>query len=217
MPAITKSPTRTGTDPARLFGATAGLAVVTGALVMLVALVDAPGSWLRGYVSEAGTTASPLATAYRWGLLLLAAGVALLGLALRPSSRLAFALLSGAAVMAATSGAVPCTDRCPLPPFEPTTVGDVVHTAASILGMVTLAGAMAAVALTPAFRLAARRLAAVATAVTVPLGGALGLIMLFVGRGSAGATLERIMLVIAVSWLTGHAALTVLRSSVKVE
>lgn len=219
MPAIIKpvTPEPTGTDPARMLGAAAGLAVVAGALVMLVALVDAPGSWLRGYVSEAGTTASPLATAYRWGLLLLAAGVALLGLALRPVSRLVFALLGSAALMAATSGTVPCTDRCPLPPFEPTTVGDVVHTAASILGMVALVGAMATVTVISVFQPATRRLAAVAAALTVPLGGALGLIMLFVGRGSAGATLERIMLVVAVSWLSGTAALTFLRSSVKVE
>jgi len=219
MPAIMKPPPPqpTGTDPARLLGATAAIAVAAGALIMLVALVDAPGSWLRGYVSEAGTTSSPLASAYRWGLLLLAAGVALLGLALRPASRLVFALLGSAAVMAATSGTVPCTDRCPLPPFEPTTVGDVVHTAASIAGMVALAGAMAAITLTPALRPATRRLAAVATALTVPLGGALGMIMLFVGRGPVGAGLERIMLVVVVSWLCGTGLLTFLRHSVKVE
>ena len=219
MPAIIKpvTPEPTGTDVPRALGTAAGLAVVAGALVMLVALVTTPGSWLHGYVRQAGTTASPLATAYRWGLLLLAAGVALLGLALPPASRLVFALLSSAALMAATSGLVPCTDRCPLPPFEPTTVGDVVHTAASIAGMVALAGAMAAVTLTSVFQTAARRLAAVATALTVPLGGTLGLIMLFVGRGHTGATLERIMLFVAVSWLSGTAVLTFLRSSVKVE
>src|SRR4051794_6791725 len=39
---------------ARALPVVAGLAVLTGAVIMLVALVAAPGSWLRGYVSEAG-------------------------------------------------------------------------------------------------------------------------------------------------------------------
>jgi Protein of unknown function (DUF998) len=206
----------TGTDAGRALSAAAVLAVVVGALIMLVALVTAPGSWLQGYVSEAGTSVSPLATAYRWGLVLLAAGVALLGLALRPASRLLLALLSSAGVLAATSGVVPCTDQCPLPPFERTTVSDVVHTAASIVGMAVLAGAMLTVALTPLFTRVMRRLALIATVLTVPLGGALGLTMLFVGRGLTGAILERILLIVAVSWLSGTALLTLLRSSVKV-
>ncbi|UQU66278.1 DUF998 domain-containing protein [Couchioplanes caeruleus] len=206
----------TGNDTGSALSAAAVFAVVVGALIMLVALVNAPGSWLQGYVSEAGTAVSPLATAYRWGLVLLAAGVALLGVALRPASRLLLTLLGSAGVLAATSGAVPCTDQCPLPPFESTTVSDVVHTAASIVGMAVLAGAMLTVALTSLFTRVMRQLALVATVLTVPLGGALGLTMLFVGRGLAGAVLERILLIVAVSWLSGTALLTLLRSSVKV-
>ncbi|MEV4638491.1 DUF998 domain-containing protein [Actinoplanes sp. NPDC049548] len=204
-------------DVTRARGAAAGFAVPVGALIMVIALVATPGPWWQGYVSEAGTAAAPWATAYRAGLVLLGAGVALLGLALRPSSRAVAALLGGAAVLAATSGTVPCTDRCPLPPFEPTTWGDVVHTAASIVGMVLLAGAMAVVAGSSAFRGAQRRLAVIAVTLTVPLGGALGLTMLFVGRGPLGSIVERILLAVAVSWLTGTAILTVLRNSVRVE
>ncbi|GGQ57904.1 DUF998 domain-containing protein [Couchioplanes azureus] len=199
----------------RVWGATAGLAILAGAAVMLGALIAAPGSWLLGYVSEAGTAAAPWATAYRWGLIVLSGGVALLALALRPQSRPVAALLGGTAVFAATSGSVPCTDRCPLPPFEPTTPSDVIHSAASIVGMVLLAGAMLLVAVSAAFRPAARRLAGVHAALTIPLGGALGLIMLFVGRGQAGAILERIMLAVAASWLIGTSILTILRSSVR--
>ena len=110
---------------------------------MLVALIAAPGSWLVGYVSEAGTAIAPWATAYRWGLLGLSGGVGLLGLSLWPQSRLVATLLGGAALFAATSGAVPCTNQCPLPPYEPTTTSDIVHSGASIIGMVLLAGAMA--------------------------------------------------------------------------
>jgi hypothetical protein len=204
---------RGGGGAVRAVSAAAGPAVAVGALVMLVALVAVPGPWTRGYVSEAGTAGQPYAVAYRWGLILLATGVALLALALR--GRLPVALpLGAAALLAGISGAAPCSNQCPLPPFEPTTVADVVHTAASILGMVLLAGAMLAVAWAgrrpdgrrPALPRAVRWLAAGATALTVPLGGALGLTMLFAGRGPLGAALERMLLVVAVSWLVGTSA-----------
>jgi len=107
-----------------------GAAVLAGALTMLAGLVAAPGPWTRGYVSEAGTTGMPLATAYRWGLVGLAVGVALLGGALRGGSRPVALLLGAAGLLAATSGVVPCTSGCPLPPYEQTTVADVTHTVA---------------------------------------------------------------------------------------
>jgi hypothetical protein len=184
----------------------AGAAVVTvaaGAGVMLFALVAAPGSWWRGYVSEAGAAGHPYALGYRLGLVLLAIGVALLGRALSGPGL----LLLVAAGLAGTSGVVPCSDGCPLPPFETTTLSDVTHTAASILGMAVLAAAMAVTWWTGA-RPAIRRLAAVACALTEPLGAALGLMMLFAGRGVTSAVLERILLVVAVSWLVGTASLT---------
>ncbi|GAA3337799.1 hypothetical protein GCM10020358_15470 [Amorphoplanes nipponensis] len=190
--------------PDRL-AAWAGAAVLTGALTMLAGLVAAPGPWTQGYVSEAGTAGMPLAAAYRWGLLGLAVGVGLLGGVLRRSSRPVATLLGLAALLAATSGVVPCTAGCPLPPYEQTTVADVTHTAASVIGMVLLAGAMALIALSAPFGAVLRRLAAVAVAVIVPLGATLGLTMLLAGRGPAGATLERVALVVAVSWLIGTA------------
>ena len=168
---------------------------------MLVALTAPPGSWWDGYVSEAGTAGQPYAIPYRVGLVLLAAGVALIGQALR-SLRTASAALTVASVLAATSGLVACTDRCPLPPYEPTTLADVVHAAASVLGMVVLAGAMALVWLAD-LRPAVRRLAGVAVVVTVPLGAILGMLMLFVGRSEIGALVERAVLFVAVSWLVG--------------
>jgi hypothetical protein len=116
-----------------------------------------------------------------------------------------------AALLAATSGAVPCSNRCPLPPFEPTTAMDVVHTAASIAGMAVLAGAMALTALAPVRR-AIRGLAAVAVVCTVPLSAGLGLTMLLAGRGPVAATAERALLFVAVSWLVGTAALLRSRS-----
>lgn len=191
----------------RLAAGAAALAVTAGAGTMLAALIAAPGPWWQGYVSEAGTAGRPHADAYRWGLLLLGVGVAVLGRALRPGPRVVAACLTTAAVLAGASAAVPCSSRCPLPPYEPTTPADVVHTAASIAGMVMLAGAMAAVALT-GHRRATRRLAAGAVAVVVPLGAALGLTMLLAGRGPLGAALERLLLAAAVSWLVGTALLS---------
>jgi hypothetical protein len=189
----------------------AGAAVLAGALTMLAGLVAAPGPWTRGYVSEAGTSGMPLALAYRWGLAGLALGVALLGRALHRDSRPVAVLLGGAAVMAATSGVVPCTGGCPLPPYEPTTVADVSHTLASIIGMVVLAAAMALIALSRPFGAVLRRLATIAVVIIVPLGAALGLTMLLAGRGPLSAALERATLVVAVSWLVGTAIATTLR------
>ena len=183
--------------------AVAAFIVTAGAGVMLYALVREPGPWWQGYVSEVGVAGRPYAMVYRLGLLLLALGVAVLAQA----SRRARLLLLTAAVFAGTSGVVACTDQCPLPPYEPTTPADVIHTAAAILGMAVLAAGMA-VTWWEASRPAIRRLAAAALTLTVPLGAALGLIMLFAGRGVAGAVLERVMLVVAVSWLVGTALLT---------
>jgi hypothetical protein len=92
-----------------------------------------------------------------------------------------------------------------LPPYEPTTVADVSHTVASVIGMVVLAGAMALVALSRTFDTVLRRLATVAVVIIVPLGATLGLTMLLAGRGPVSATLERAALVVAVSWLVGTA------------
>jgi hypothetical protein len=110
-------------------------------------------------------------------------------------------------VLAGTSGVVPCSDQCPLPPYEPTTPADLLHTAASILGMAALAAAMA-VTWSAVVRPAVRRLTAAALTLTVPLGAALGLTMLLAGRDTTSALLERILLVVAVSWLVGTALLT---------
>lgn len=203
-----------------LYPTAAGAAVGAGAVVMLVALVAARGSWLVGYVSEAGTAAQPYAAPYRWGLFLLALGVALLGAAfaeqpygparrLRNPAAAVAMLLAAAATMAGASAAVSCTDRCPLPPFEPTTPADVVHTGASIVGMALLAAAVLTVALCDP-RPAMRRFATAGAVCIVPLAGALGLTMAFAGRGALGAVLERLLLVMAVSWLIGTSVISVL-------
>ncbi len=175
--------------------------MLCGAVLALVALLERPGPWWSGYVSEAGVSGLPWAWAYRGGLVLIGAGVGLLGWSFTGPVAL---LLGVSAVLAATSGAVPCSAHCPLPPYEPATLFDVVHAAAGVLGMIVLTAAMAVIAWT-ARSAALRGLAWFGVAVMVPVGGVLGLVMLFVGRSTAGADLERVLLVVAILWLIAAA------------
>jgi len=55
---------------------------------------------------------------------------------------------------------------------------------------------MASVAIARVLRPAIRRLASCGVALTVPLGGFLGLTMLFVGRSESGALVERLLLAV---------------------
>ena len=183
--------------------AAAALTVAAGASGMLFTLVARPQPWWQGYVSEAGTAGQPYAGVYRLSLIVLALGVALLGRATRDAGL----LLLVAALLAATSSIVPCSSQCPLPPYDPTTPADLIHTAASILGMAALAAAMAVTWSTNAHP-NIRQLTAAALTLTVPLSAALGLMMLFAGRGTTSALLERILLMVAVTWLIGTALLT---------
>jgi hypothetical protein len=214
-------------SPQRAAAIGAALAVPAGALVMLGALLAAPGSWLTGYVSEVAAPGMPSAGPYRAGFAVISAGVALLALALhgppppaapfsqsawfarglRLAPRLIVALLGVAAVLSAISTAVTCSPGCPLPPYEPTTARDLIHGGASVVGLVLLAVVMMLVAVTTGHRTAQRRLAAVSAVVIVPLGATLALSMLFAGRTATGALLERLILAVAVAWLTGAALL----------
>jgi hypothetical protein len=209
----------------RAVAVASGLAIAVGAVAMTVALVAAPGPWTGGYVSEAGVTGMPAATAYRSGLVLLAAGVVALGAAVsalpsgsasvvmggrrvvRVDGRVAAILLVAAGLLAAASGTVPCSASCPLPPFEAASATDLVHGGSSILGMAALAFAMVAMALAPGLRPALRAWATAGAVATFPLAAVMAVVMLFVGRSPMGASTERIMLVVTVGWLIGAAAL----------
>ncbi|WP_341719584.1 DUF998 domain-containing protein [Micromonospora sp. FIMYZ51] len=114
--------------------------------------------------------------------------------------RVAAALLVAGALATGLSGAVTCSAGCPLPPFEQATVADLVHGAASVAATAAVVFAMIAIALAPAAGRALRRIAATATVVALPLAGAVGLTMLFVGRGSLVGVLERLLLAVAAGW-----------------
>lgn len=194
--------------PSRRAATGAAYAVSLGAVVMAVALVATPGRWTQGYVSEAGTLDMPQASAYRWGLLVLAAGVAALGAALTPVTRRAAVLLAAAGGLAGITATVPCSAGCPLPPYEAATTADLVHTGAGILGMAACAFAMLVLAVTPAAAPALRWVAAGAAVLTFPIAVAEGLGMLLAGRGPFTALAERVLLAVAVCWLVATATLT---------
>jgi len=109
----------------RLFAVLAAAATLAGAALVTSAVIATRPLWSGGYVSEAGVAGAPGATPYRVGVLLLALAMVLLGLAISPYSRAATVLLLFAGGLAALSGSVQCTAGCPLPPYEPTTSGDV--------------------------------------------------------------------------------------------
>lgn len=148
----------------------------------------------------------------------------------RLAGTIAILALAVAAPLAATSGAVPCTTGCPLPPYESASHQDIAHAVASIGGFALAAVAMVVLALpsvtvrVPAGTASARGSdAALARAGTptgnrlrtasrlgaglaVPLLAAAGLAMLIVGRGLLTGALERAAVVASLGWLVAAAA-----------
>jgi hypothetical protein len=194
-----------GADRATVLAAAAGACTAGGAGAVTLAVIAGPGPGLTAYVSEAGIAASRYAATYRAGVLAFAAALLLLGAALPVALRLVAALLAAAALAMALSGAVTCSNGCPLPPFERATVADLVHGGASIAAVAGCVLAMLALALSPYAAPSLRRLAATAVAVAVPLSAAVGVAMLVVGRSPLVGLLERMLLTDAALWVLASA------------
>lgn len=198
--------------PRRVAARVAAICVVAGAVAVTIAVICGPGPGLSGYVSEAGAASSSYALTYRFGIFGLAVGLLLLAAAVRPALRAAAALLTVSAACTVVSGAVTCSDGCPLPPFQRGTAADLVHGGASISAVATCVFAMVALALSPRATRRLRRPSVAATAVALPLSGAVGLAMLIVGRGALVGVLERLLLLTTALWLLA-VALTLGRRS----
>jgi hypothetical protein len=198
------APARAGAG-SKACAAAGGAGVLTGAVLVGIALAAGPGLGAPGYVSEAGTAGSALTPAYRAGMLVLAAGLLALGTSVRRLSLVATGLLTAAAAAAAVSGTVPCTPGCPLPPYQETTVADVVHAAASIAGLAAVALAMLWLAVLPTTPAGLRWAAGAGAALTVPLGLLEAATMLVVGRGAVAGAVERVLLCVVVAWLAALA------------
>jgi hypothetical protein len=178
----------------------AAACILAGTVAVTVAVVAGPGPGLTGYVSEAGVADSAYAPTYRLGIFAVAGGLLLLAVALPAALRVAAGLLVAGGLCTALSGAVTCSAGCPLPPFEQATVADLVHGGASIAATAAVVFAMLAVLFAPAAQRRLRRLAALGAALSLPLAGAVGLGILFVGRGSLVGVLERLLLAVCAAW-----------------
>ncbi|QSB16663.1 DUF998 domain-containing protein [Natronosporangium hydrolyticum] len=177
----------------------AALVILAGATTATAAVARLPDP-LGQYVSEAGIPGAATADLYLVGLLLVAAGVGLLAAALARLPWLVWGPLLVAVPMTVTSGLVPCTAGCPLPPYEQTTAVDLVHAGASILAVVaTLATMLALVFLGD--QPALRRAAAIGLLVALPQAVALLAGMLVIGRDPLTAALERTLLVSLAGWM----------------
>ncbi|MFC6017360.1 DUF998 domain-containing protein [Plantactinospora solaniradicis] len=178
----------------------AGACALAGAVAVTLAVDAGPSPGFAGYVSEAGASTSPSAWTYRLGLLAIAAGLLLLAVALPPALRLAAGLLVPSGLATVVSAGVSCRSECPLPPFDRTTLADLVHGGASIAAVAGTVFAILAVALTPGAAPALRRLATVAAVVAVPLSLTAGVALLAVGRGLLTGTVERLLLIDLAAW-----------------
>ncbi|MEW2145882.1 DUF998 domain-containing protein [Micromonospora vinacea] len=200
-PATPTAPRARGDVARRVAGSAAAGSTLAGALAVTVAVVAGPGPGFTGYVSEAGIAGSAHATTYRIGILALAGALLLIGAALPPGVWAAApALLATGAVFTAVSGAVTCSDGCPLPPFERATTADLVHGGASIAATAAVVFAMITLAVSGPAGPTVRRLAGAAATLALPLCATVGLAMLVIGRGSVVGVLERLILALAVLW-----------------
>jgi hypothetical protein len=191
----------------RVLAAFAATAVIAGAVLFGRAVVASQGWLYAGFASEAGVPGSPQRIGYRLGILLLALGLLLLGGALLTGAgRLVALLLVVGAAFATVSSFVSCTDGCPLPPYEPTTLVDLVHASTSILAVLACVAAMLVLAVAPdpsPLRAAARLWLVPA----LPLLAYAGISLLAVGRGLSTGTSEKVMLLVVIGWTVTTAGL----------
>jgi hypothetical protein len=199
-----------------VFGSLAAVAALASLAVIWWARMSL---WPRTvYVSELGSPVLPTADAFNSALLLLAVGGLLGGLSgrgLRSTVRIlgawtVTASLVTAGAMFAFASRVTCTPGCPVP-FTPTsTVQDLLHTTAAVVGFAAASWAMLQVAWADPLR--GIRLYSRATAVTVAVVAATGgMLSILRFRTDIGGMLELIATSFAVLWLAVFSASRALR------
>jgi hypothetical protein len=181
----------------------AGVCAVLGSALVVGAVAATPGLWFAGFLSEAGVASQPQSGVYRAGMFTLGLGLAALAVAvtaaLRQPARVAVLLLGAAGAGVALSGAVTCSEGCPLPPHETPTPADWVHAGTAVGGVGALALAIVALGY-GAGGGALRRTSRIAAWLVVPAAAATGLSILLVGRGTLTGLLERVTVTGALGW-----------------
>ncbi len=186
-------------------------ASLLGTVGLLYAGRGGPG--IAGYVSESGVAGAPHALAYRLSLLVFVVATAACALVLRDPAPLAGLVLGLAAPCLLVSTTARCSKGCPLPPFERTTVGDLVHAGASIAAVGLCALAM----LVAAWRSAERRVRSLSrwsAVLTIPVLTAMAIGLLTVGHSVFTGVVERIALAGCLAWLVGIGGLGLRRTRV---
>ncbi|MEU8068466.1 MULTISPECIES: DUF998 domain-containing protein [unclassified Micromonospora] len=186
--------------PRRIAAAFAAVCLVAGVTAVTIAVVAGPVPGPSAYVSEAGITDSGYAGAYRMGIFSVAASLLLLAGALPPGLRAAAGLLGAGAVATVVSGAVTCSEGCPLPPFEAPTVADLVHGGASIVATAAVVLAMLVLLFSPAADRGLRRIATVGAALALPVAAVVAAALLLVGRSALLGVSERVLLAVVAAW-----------------
>jgi hypothetical protein len=179
----------------------AGVCTLAGMGLIAASVVATRRLWFGGYVSEAGVAVEPNAEIYQAGMVAVAVGLVLVALAAAPTVPAAGWLLVVSGASAGVSGAVPCSTGCPLPPYEATTLVDLVHAGASIIAVGGSTLAMGAVGLAATADATWRRVSWLAFWIVGALVAAAAVAMLSVGRGYATGLLERVILVASTAWI----------------
>jgi hypothetical protein len=121
-------------------------------------------------------------------------------------------VLAAASVFGIASSRVSCTTGCPLPPYQATTVPDLIHAAASIAAVALAAVAMVSLAVSRPPGVV-RWFARAGAAVCVPLLVFLAVAILAVGRGRLTAVTERVALALVLAWALATALAIARRAS----
>jgi hypothetical protein len=190
---------------ARILLATAAAAVLAG-LTLLWGARIAANRFI--YVSELGADGEPTAWAFRWALLLIAAGavvVAAAGPHLRSRLRILAVttpsvslLIAGGAFAVASQ--VTCTSGCPLPVGASFTWQDFIHTVIAVLGFAAACIAMLQVA-TARDHPGLARLSMVSAIVVAVVAGTGGILSLARFMTHLGGLLEFTATTVALLWL----------------
>lgn len=194
----------------RVAALTSALTGLTGGVLIAIAVAAMPHPWTTGYVSEAGAPGAAHAGTYRIGLLLLAIALLLLGNVVITTPAMGMGitgiLLVAAGALTAVSSRVSCTANCPLPPYEHSTVQDLVHAGTSIAAVGLTSLAMLAVAASATDRRQVH-VARTAAAICLPVLVALAIALLAIGRSTLTAVLERLGLAGVLLWVVACALL----------